>query len=53
MAINLQTTAYNLIYLLSSEEHPGLIKVGKTTVDAYDAESLEPNSETLIKAVKK
>lgn len=53
MPINLQTTAYNLIYLLSSKDYPGLIKVGKTTVDACNAESLEPDSEPLIDAVRK
>lgn len=53
MPINLQTTAYNLIYLLSSKDYPGLIKVGKTTVDAYSAESLEPNNERLVDAVRK
>lgn len=53
MPINLQTTAYNLIYLLSSKDYPGLIKVGKTTVDSSSAESLEPNSEPLVDAVRK
>ena len=53
MPIILQTTEYNLIYLLSSKDYPGLVKVGKTTVKASNAELLEPNSEALIDAVKK
>lgn len=50
MAITLQTTKYNVIYIYSRDAHPGLLKIGKTSVDAYDVEELTPNCDKLNQA---
>lgn len=52
MAITLQTTTYKVIYIYSREAHPGLLKIGKTSVDAYDATKLTDNCEKLQEATK-
>lgn len=51
MAITLQTTTYNVIYILRRETLPGLLKIGKTSVNAYDVAELTPNCEVLKQAV--
>ena len=50
MPITLQTTKFNVIYVYSRDAHPGLLKIGKTSVDAYDVSELEPNCEKLNQA---
>ena len=50
MAIILQTTRYNVIYVFSRTAHPGALKIGKTSVDAYDVSELTPNCEKLKQA---
>lgn len=50
MPITLQTTNFNVIYVYSRDAHPGLLKIGKTSVDAYDVSELEPNCEKLNQA---
>lgn len=52
MAITLQTTSYNIIYVLSRDSMPGLLKVGKTSVEAYDVAALAPCCETMAEAVR-
>ena len=53
MAITLQTTEYNVIYVLSKGDINGALKIGKTSVQSYDVESLSPNCEELIQATEK
>ena len=50
MPITLQTTIFNVIYVYSRDAHPGLLKIGKTSVDAYEVSELEPNCEKLNQA---
>lgn len=50
MAITLQTTKFNVIYVYSRDAHPGLLKIGKTSVDAYDVTELVPNCDKLNQA---
>lgn len=50
MAITLQTTTYKVIYVYSRDAHPGKLKIGKTSVDAYDVNELTDNCEKLNKA---
>ena len=52
MAISLQTTEYNVIYVVSRDSIPEALKIGKTTVKAYDTEMLTPNCPELIEATK-
>lgn len=52
MAITLQTTKYNVIYVYSRTSLPNMVKIGKTSVDSYNVEELTPNSDKLIDAVK-
>lgn len=53
MAITLQTTEYNVIYVLSKGDINGALKIGKTSVHSYDVESLTPNCKELIEATEK
>lgn len=54
MAISLQTTAYNLIYVYKTKEHPDAVKIGKATVNVDDINKIaEPNCETIREAAKK
>lgn len=50
MAITLQTTKFNVIYVYSRDAHPGLLKIGKTSVEAYDVSVLVPNCDKLNQA---
>lgn len=52
MAISIQTTQYNLIYvyLIDDDKHRGALKIGKASVDAYEVDELTPNCEALNKA---
>ena len=52
MAITIQTTTYKVIYIYSRDAHPGLLKIGKTSVDAYDVAKLTDNCEKLQEATK-
>lgn len=52
MAITLQTTTYNVIYILRRDALPGLLKIGKTSVNAYDVAELTPNCEAMNQAVR-
>lgn len=52
MAITLQTTLYNVIYILRRDALPGLLKIGKTSINAYDVTELVPNSEIMNQAVR-
>ena len=52
MAITIQTTTYKVIYIYSRDAHPGLLKIGKTSVEAYDVTQLTDNCEALIDATK-
>ncbi len=47
MAISLQTTEFNLIYVYGRESIPGALKIGKTTVKAIHMEDLTPDCEAL------
>ena len=51
MAITIQTTTYNVIYILSRDALPGLLKIGKTSIEAYDVSELAPNCKALQQAV--
>ncbi len=52
MAISIQTTQYTLIYVykIDDDSHRGALKIGKASVDAYDANELTPNCDALNKA---
>ena len=52
MAITIQTTQYNLIYVfqIDDEKHKGTLKIGKASVSSYDVMSLKPNCDQLNKA---
>lgn len=52
MAITIQTTTYKVIYIYSRDAHPGLLKIGKTSVDAYDVKKLTDNCKELQEATK-
>jgi len=52
MSISLHTTEYNVIYVLSKADIDNALKIGKTTVRAYDVKNLTPNCEALIKATE-
>ncbi|MCF0187429.1 MAG: GIY-YIG nuclease family protein, partial [Bacteroidaceae bacterium] len=52
MAITIQTTTYKVIYIYSRDAHPGLLKIGKTSVDAYSVEDLPDNCAKLYEATK-
>ncbi len=50
MAISIQTTEFNLIYVYSRESLPGALKIGKASVKAVHAEELTPDCEALRNA---
>ncbi len=50
MAISIQTTEFNLIYVYSRESLPGALKIGKASVKAVHAEELTPNCDALRNA---
>ena len=52
MAISIQTTQYNLIYVyqIDDDKHRGALKIGKASIDAYDVDELTPNCDALNKA---
>lgn len=52
MAITIQTTTYNVIYVISRDQQPGLLKIGKTSVATDDVEKLTPNCAEMIEATK-
>lgn len=52
MAITIQTTTYKVIYIYSRDAHPNLLKIGKTSVDAYNASELTDNCVKLQDATK-
>lgn len=52
MAITIQTTTYKVIYVYSRDAHPGLLKIGKTSVEAYDVKELTDNCPKLQEATK-
>ena len=54
MAISIQTTQYNLIYVyqIDDDNHKGALKIGKASIDAYDVSELTPNCDALNKAAR-
>lgn len=54
MAIYLQTTAFNLIYVYKKKGEDDAVKIGETTIEAYDiADIIEPNNEKVREAAHK
>lgn len=52
MAIELQTSQFNIIYVIERDAIKGALKIGKTSFQAYDATKYPPNSYELIEATK-
>lgn len=50
MAISIQTTEFNVIYVFSREAISGALKIGKTTVKAQHMEDLPPDCSLLREA---
>ena len=50
MAISIQTTEFNLIYVFSRDAISGALKIGKATVKAQHMEDLPPDCDALREA---
>lgn len=52
MAVQIQTTAYSVIYIYSRKEILDALKIGKTTINSPSGDGLVPNCEALNEAAR-